>query len=196
MTTANTHEARTTALRAARAKDSDHKRQRVLTAIEAMEATGSPITFTAVAAAAGVSRWLVYSEGVREQVETARRRQGDHGTPGPSSPHVDTQRSTPASLRTDLAVAREEIRRLRTERDKLVQRMRLQLGAEIEGADRAQLIVRVADLETVNRRLVAERDARAAEADEGHRRVRGLEDELTAARESLRRTIRDQNRSR
>ena len=196
MTTATTHEARTTALRAARAKDSDHKRRRVLTAIEAMEATGSPITFTAVAAAAGVSRWLVYSEGVREQVETARRRQGDHGTPRPSSAHLDTQRSTPASLRTDLAVAREEIRRLRTERDKLVQRMRLQLGAEIEGADRAQLIARVADLETVNRRLVAERDARAAEADTGRGRVRELEDELTAARESLRRTIRDQNRSR
>ncbi len=196
MTTARAHEARTAMLRAARANDSDHKRQRVVTAIEAMEATGSPITFTAVAAAAGVSRWLVYREGVREQVETARRRQGEQATPRASSPHLDEQRSTPASVRTDLAIARQEIRRLRAERDKLVQRMRWQLGAEIEGPDRAQLIARVADLEAVNRRLVAESDARVAEADTGRHRVRELEDELTAARESLRRTIRDQNRSR
>ena len=40
MTTSTAHEARTTVLRAARAKESDHKRQRVLTAIEAMEAAG------------------------------------------------------------------------------------------------------------------------------------------------------------
>ncbi|MEX2658339.1 MAG: hypothetical protein WD232_01485, partial [Acidimicrobiales bacterium] len=109
-----------------------------------MESTGSPITFTAVAAAADVSRWLVYSEGVREQVEAARRRQDDQATPRPSSLHPDKQRRTPASLRTDLAVAREEIRRLRAEVDRLTQRLRLQLGAEIEGPDRAQLIERVA----------------------------------------------------
>ena len=99
------------------------------------------------------------------------------------------------SLRTDLAIAREEIRRLRAERDRLAQRLRLQLGAEIEGPDKAQLITRVADLEAVNRQLVAERDARGAEIDASKRRIRGLEDDLSAARESLRRVIRDQNRA-
>jgi hypothetical protein len=60
--------------------------------------------------------------------------------------------------------------------------------------DRAQLTARVADLETINRRLVAERDARAIEADTANRRVAELEDELSAARESLRRVIKSHNR--
>ncbi len=97
------------------------------------------------------------------------------------------------SLRTDLAIARNEISRLRAERDKLLGRLRLQLGAEIEGPDRAELITRVATLEDTARRLAAERDARAAEASHAQQRIGELEDELTAARESLRRVIRQAN---
>jgi predicted nucleic acid-binding Zn-ribbon protein len=100
----------------------------------------------------------------------------------------------PASLRTDLALARDEIRRLRAERDKLRGRLRLQLGAEIDGPDPAELITRVADLESLTRQLLAERDARATEASHAQRRVRELEDDLTAARESLRRVIKQRNR--
>ena len=55
--------------------------------------------------------------------------------------------------------------------------------------------VRVADLETINRQLVTERDARAIESDTAKRRVTELEDELSAARESLRRVIKAQNRA-
>ena len=69
-----------------------------------------------------------------------------------------------------------------------------QLGAEIEQPDRAELIARVAALEAANRQYLAERDARATEADTAQRRVEQLEDDLTAARESLRRVIRDTNR--
>jgi hypothetical protein len=76
---------------------------------------------------------------------------------------------------------------------KLRARLRLQLGAEIEGPDRAQLIARVASLEAASRQLAAERDARAAEASHAQHRIRELEDELTAARESLRRVIRQAN---
>jgi hypothetical protein len=198
MTTTSPAQARSAALKAARAKDSQDKRRRVLAAIEALEATGASITFPAVAKAAGVSTWLVYTEGIREHVEAARRRQADRSvgaaSPGPALP--DKQRATPASLRTDLAIAREEIRRLRAEHDKLRKRLRLHLGAEIEGPDRAELIARVADLEAVNRQLVAERDARAAEADSTRRRVDELQDDLTAVRESLRRVIRAENRGR
>ena len=43
-------------------------------------------------------------------------------------------------------------------------------------------------------RLAAERDARAAEASHAQRRIRELEDELTAAREGLRRVIRQASR--
>jgi len=189
--------ARSTAMRAARAEHSQDKRARALAAIEALEAAGASITFPAVAKAAGVSTWLTYAEGIREHVEAARRRQTDGDIAAASHSSVsDKHRATPASLRTDLAVAREEIRRLRTERDKLYRRLRLHLGAEIEGPDRAQLIARIAELETVNRQLVAERDARGAEADTTRRRVVELEDELTAVRESLRRVIRAENRGR
>jgi hypothetical protein len=158
---------RTAALKAARAKESNDKRRRVLQTLNAMETAGQPITAAAVAAAAGVSTWLVYAEGIREHLDAARHRQ---------------------------AVARHEIHRLRTDLDRLRSRLRLQLGAEIEQPDRAELITRVAALEAANRQFLAERDARAPEADTAQRRVEQLEDDLTAARESLRRVIRDTNR--
>ena len=186
---------RTQAMLTARAKDSRDKRQRALAAIQALEAAGTPVTATTVATAAGVSTWLVYAHGVREQLEAARRRQADR-EPGASTaaPPGRGEPVSHASLRTDLAVARDEIRRLRAERDKLRARLRLQLGAEIEGPDRAELIARAATLEASCRQLAVERDARAAEASHAQHRIRELEDELTAAREGLRRVIRQANR--
>jgi hypothetical protein len=186
---------RTQAMLAARAKASHDKRQRALAAVQDLEAAGAPVTATAVATAAGVSTWLVYADGVREQLEAARRRQAQREpAPSTAAPPGRSEPVSQASLRTDLAVARDEIRRLRAERDKLRARLRLQLGAEIEGPDRAELIARVATLEAASRQLVAERDARAAEASHAQRSIRELEDELTAARESLRRAIRQANR--
>jgi hypothetical protein len=186
---------RTQAMLAARAKASHDKRQRALAAVQDLEAAGTPVTATAVATAAGVSTWLVYADGVREHIEAAQRRQADR-EPGPSAAATPGrgQPVSQASLRTGLAVARDEIRQLRAERDKLRARLRLQLGAEIEGPDRAELIARVANLEAASRQLAAERDARAAEASHAQRRIRELEDELTAAREGLRRVIRQANR--
>ena len=180
---------------AARAKASHDKRQQVLTAVQALEAAGTPVTPTAVAAAARVSTWLVYADGVREHIQAARCRQAERGhAPGPAVPPGHGEPVTQASLRTELAVARDEIRRLRAEHDKLRARLRLQLGAEIDGPDRAELIARVASLEASSRQLATERDARAAEASHAQRRTRELEDDLAAARESLRRAIRQANR--
>jgi hypothetical protein len=194
MSTTAANQARAAALKAARAKDSKLKRRQALAALEAMEASGASITFAAVANVAGVSTWLVYAPGIREHIDAARSRQANTSpgnTPALSGKHP----MTPASLRTDLAIAREQIKTLRAERDKLQQRLRLQLGAEIEGPDRAHLTARVADLEAVNRRLVAERDARSIETDTAKRHVAEFEDELSAARESLRRVIKSQNRT-
>ena len=186
---------RTKAMLAARARDSQDKRRRALAAVQSLEATGTPVTATAVATAAGVSTWLVYADGIREHIEAARRRQAEREpAPGPAAPPARGEPVTQASLRTDLAVARAEIRRLRADTGKLRARLRLQLGAEIEGPDRAELIARVATLEAASRQLAAERDARAAEASHAQQRARELEDELTAARESLRRVIRQANR--
>jgi hypothetical protein len=186
---------RTAGLRAARTQDSHDKRRRALTAIHTLEAADTPITAAAVARAAGVSTWLLYTDGVREHLDAARRRQAQTSS-GPSRAVAPADQAplTPASLRTDLALARAEISRLRAEHDKLRHRLRLQLGAEIDGPDRAELITRVADLESLTRQLLTERDARTAEADLAQRRIRELEDDLTAARESLRRVIKDHNR--
>jgi hypothetical protein len=82
MSTAAADEARTAALKAARAKDSELKRARALATLEAMEASGASITFTAVANAAGVSTWLVYAHGIREHIDAARARQ-PHDGPAP-----------------------------------------------------------------------------------------------------------------
>jgi hypothetical protein len=186
---------RTQAMVAARAKASHNKRQRVLAAVQALESAGTPVTATAVAATARVSTWLVYADGVREHVLAARHRQAERGepSPGPTARPTPAEPASQQSLRTDLAIARNEISRLRAERDKLLGRLRLQLGAEIEGPDRAELITRVATLEDTARRLAAERDARAAEASHAQQRIGELEDELTATRESLRRVIRQAN---
>ena len=188
---------RTAALKAARAKDSNDKRRRVLQTVKAMESAGQPITASAVAATAGVSTWLVYADGIREHLDAARARQRqavDVAPPLAAGPRTAQQPVTAAGLRTDLAVARHEIHRLRTDLDKLRGRLRLQLGAEIEQPDRAELIARVAALEAANRQFLAERDASAAQAETAQHRAEQLEDELTAARESLRRVIRATNR--
>jgi hypothetical protein len=184
---------RTAGLRAARAEDSASKRRRAHEAIDTLEAAGTPVTATAVANAAGVSTWLIYADGLREHLDQARRRQA-LPAPSPARQLAGQAPPTPASLRTDLALARDEIRRLRADNDKLRRRLRLQLGAEIDGPSRAELTTRAADLETVNRQLLAERDARTTEAEHVQRRIRDLEDDLTAARESLRRVIKEQNR--
>jgi hypothetical protein len=186
---------RADALRAARAADSAAKRNRVRQAIDTLETAGTTVTAAAVARTARVSTWLVYTDGLREHLEAARRRQA---TPPAAPARTATGRTppTPASLRTDLALAREEIRRLRAEHSKLRDRLRLQLGAELDGPDTSALIARVADLETLTRTLTAERDARAAEAHQAQRRIRDLEDDLTAARETLRKVIKDRNKPR
>ncbi|QIZ37233.1 hypothetical protein [Saccharopolyspora sp. ASAGF58] len=186
---------RTAGLRAARAKDSADKRRRALTAIHALEAAGTPITAAAVARTAGVSTWLVYTDGLREQLDAARRRQTPPASSGPRTTRPGNPAPpTPAGLRTDLALAQAEIRRLRTDNDKLRHRLRLQLGTEIDGPDPRELITRVADLESLTRQLLAERDARTTETNDAQRRIHELEDDLTAARESLRRVIKDHNR--
>jgi hypothetical protein len=194
MTTEPGRDARAAALRAARAKDSQLKRRRALDAVHALETADAPITAAAVASIAGVSTWLVYAAGIREHLHAAQQRQAERTQTPQTLPPRDRPAATPDSLRTDLAIARQEIRRLRAEHDQLRARLRLHLGAEIEGPDRAELITRVATLETVNRQLAAERDARTTEADHAQRRIHELDDELTAARESLRRVIRATNR--
>ena len=79
-------------------------------AIERLDRSGQPITFSAVAAAAGVSRtWLYRNPAIRDLI-TRLRTQQSH----PARTRA-AQRATTASLRARLDAAAQEINRLRAE---------------------------------------------------------------------------------
>ena len=79
-------------------------------AIARLDRTGQPVNFSAVAAAAGVSRASLYRDpGIRDLI--SRLRSG----PARSAATRAAQRATAESLRARLNAAREEITRLRAE---------------------------------------------------------------------------------
>ncbi|MBA2811557.1 hypothetical protein E0500_030580 [Streptomyces sp. KM273126] len=174
----------------ARRRVSLDKRQRVLTALTALEQQGKRITHAAVARTAGVSTWLTYAEGIREHIQAAQQRQ--HPT-APSPAHT---RSTSATLRTELELARQEIRTLREDRDRMRQAVQHQLGQQLDALDTRNLTARVEELARTNQRL---EDSLQQATDDNHQllaRVRSLETDLAAARTSLRRMIREENTNR
>lgn len=176
-------------LAASRRKDSREKRAKVLAVVDEMVARGDAVTFTSVAKAAGVSNWLVYAEGVREHIETARKQQAGKG-------RRDRQAGlspSAASLQTDLELSRQEIAELRAERDRLKAAMQRQLGQQLDQIGSADLIARVEELTRQNDELATERDTLRLEKTELEARVEELEDDLAAARSSLRRMIRAEN---
>jgi len=107
----------------ARAAAERHQKtlERASDAIERLDRTGRPVTFSAVAAAAGVSRaWLYRHPGIRDLISSLR------SSPATSSPAA--QRATAESLRARLDAARDEITRLRTENATLRHQLARQLG--------------------------------------------------------------------
>ncbi|MFI1453962.1 DUF6262 family protein [Streptomyces roseus] len=176
-------------LKAARQRDSADKRGRVLKAVQDMLHGNRRITFATVAREAGVSSWLVYAPGLRERIDQARARQAAQG-------HHDQQsgrKVSTASEQTDLLLARQEIKRLRTENDQLRRQARVHIGQQVEQLGNHDLVDRVNELTEENLRLsTAERQATTQNA-ELQQRVAELEDDLSAARTSLRRMIRSQN---
>ncbi|OWA01572.1 hypothetical protein B9W68_30350 [Streptomyces sp. CS227] len=185
----NDRNARVERLRASRAKDSEEKTKRALDAVDGLLRSGRLITVSQVARDAAVSTWFVYNQPqVHQAVQdgiTAQRTRGRQNSHTPDASQV-----SPAGLRTDLALAREEIKDLKKERDRLRNRVRLSLGAELEGVNQHELIERVQQIEqrnTVLEQALSEaRDQIAAL--EGQ--LREAEDDLTAARASLRRAMR------
>ncbi|MFG2628724.1 DUF6262 family protein [Streptomyces sp. NPDC048473] len=185
----NDRNARVERLRVSRAKDSEDKTRRALDAVDGLLRSGRRITVTQVAREASVSTWFVYNQPqVHQAVQdgiTAQRARGRQNSLIPEASQVSQ-----AGLRTDLALAREEIKDLKKERDRLRNRVRLSLGAELEGVNRNELIERVQQIEQRNtaleQALSEARDQIAAL--EGQ--LREAEDDLTAARASLRRAMR------
>jgi hypothetical protein len=79
-------------------------------AIERLDRSGQVITFSAVAAAAGVSRtWLYRNPGIRDLITRLR------SSPSRTASTPAAHRATADSLRARLDAAREEISRLRAE---------------------------------------------------------------------------------
>jgi chromosome segregation ATPase len=164
----------------ARLKASQDKRSAVTQALTAMVAAGEMVTFATVAKRARVSTWLVYSPGVRDQVQYAiDQQQQVADAPVRTAPRVD-------SLRTDLALARQEIHELRRDREELRARLSETLGRQLTNLSTAPLV------ERLNRVTGELSEARATNATLSTQ-VEALQEDLIAARTSLRKMIRDQN---
>jgi hypothetical protein len=178
---------RSQALQAARQRDSQTKRAHVRATVEKMLLAGDPVTFTTVARTAGVSTWLVYAEGVREHIQAAIQQQAaDPNNRRPEDP------ASIASLRTDLAIAREEITRLRGDNTKLRHNAQRLLGQRLEQATNGDLLARVDELVTENRSLTEKLRTTARDNSNLRKQITELE-EVAAARTALRRMIREQS---
>jgi Family of unknown function (DUF6262) len=94
-------------------------------AIKRLDRSGQPLTFSAVAAAAGVSRtWLYRNPGIRDLITRLRTE-----PPRPASTPA-AQRATTESLRARLDAARQEITRLRAENSTLRDQAARHLGQQ------------------------------------------------------------------
>jgi hypothetical protein len=94
-------------------------------AIERLDRSGQPVTFSAVAAAAGVSRaWLYRNPGIRDLITRLRTQ------PARTASTRAAQRATADSLRARLDAAHQEITRLRAENTTLRQKAARHLGQQ------------------------------------------------------------------
>ncbi|MGW1761670.1 hypothetical protein [Streptomyces mirabilis] len=175
----------------ARRRDSLDKRQRALAALTALERDGTKITHVAVARTARVSTWLTYTDGIREHIQAARHRQAS--TPPP--PPTQGTPTTPAGLRAELHLARQEIKDLRQERDRLRDALRHQLGQQLDTLHAPDLTHRIDELTRHNHQLADQLQHATKDNAALRHRTASLEEELTATRTSLRRMIRDENRN-
>ncbi|MEU0414697.1 DUF6262 family protein [Streptomyces griseorubiginosus] len=174
----------------ARQKDSRDKRARVLSVVEQLIADDEPVTFTGVARAANVSHWLVYADGVREHIEAARRRQGRA-----AANRARAGAKEPAGWKLEKQLLREDNRRLREEVDRLKGAVRRSLGQQLDQFGAADLGTRVDELTVENQDLQAERDRALAQVKELTEQLSESQDDLAAARASLRRMIRTENQT-
>jgi hypothetical protein len=101
--------------------------------IERLDRSGQPVTFSAVAAAAGVSRtWLYRNPSIRDLITRLRTE--------PSQPASTpaAQRATAESLRARLDAARQEVTRLRAENATLREQAARHLGQQRAQEHRTQ----------------------------------------------------------
>ena len=175
-------------LREARRTDSERKRNNVFRTVDQMKHDGVDITFAAVARTAKVSSWLVYADGVREYIEAARKSQAT----APAKAQPVGRSASEASLRTDLELARQDNRALRGELARLKHILRERLGEQLDATSSETLRQRVDHLTEATDRYRNENLQLRAELAQVRDQLGTAEDDVTAARESLRRMIREQ----
>jgi chromosome segregation ATPase len=182
------------ALRRARRADGNLKRQHALDAIEAIEASGEPISFPAVARRAGVSVSLLYADReLAGRIAASRDRQRQAGRDRawqlPARSLVTEQ-----SLRVELANAKDQVRRLSEEVAALRKRLARQLGTEADAARGLALAPALDELEHRAAELEAENHRQRDQIARLDADGRELADTLEAARAMNRELMNELNR--
>jgi hypothetical protein len=182
------------ALRRARRNDARRKRQQALDAIEAIEASGEPISFPAVARRAVVSLSMLYADReLADRIAATRDRQRQAGHDRawklPARSLVTEQ-----SLRVELANAKDHIRRLTEEVAALRRRLGRQLGADADLARGLALAPALDALEERAAELEAENHRQRQEISRLEADGRELADTLEAARAMNRELMNELNR--
>ena len=175
-------------LREARLNESMRKRAAVFRAVDSMRRDGTNITYAAVARAAGVSQWLVYAEGVRDYIADAR----DSQMAQPPQAKRLGNKASAASLRADLELARQDNKTLRSEVSRLKSILQERLGERLDAQSHESLRRRIDELTDVNARFHSEIAQLTTELTSTRDQLVIAEEDLAAARTSLRRMIRNQ----
>jgi chromosome segregation ATPase len=172
---------RTRALHEAKRADSRRKRNRATATVKRLVDSGSRVSFARVAREANVSTWLVYNSAeLKTTIQAAINHQNVEGVK--QAPARPVTAASNASLMTDLALARAEIKSLKQERDTLRKRIERVLGDEIREVDRSQLIERITELEQLLR--TAHTDL--ADASKTITKLTGHTEELTEQLDAVR----------
>ena len=111
----------------AAARRHERTRAKAIQALRELDRAGTPVTFAAVAQAAGVSRsWLYTQPDISDQIRRLRQKTSGTGAAGaiPAG-----QRATDASLRARLAAALDRNKQLADENARLRRRLAHALGA-------------------------------------------------------------------
>jgi Family of unknown function (DUF6262) len=111
---------------AAAHRRAEQTRQRAVTALRRMDATGQRVTFDAVSRAAGVSRsWLYAQPDLRAEIQRLRQR---HPATPPAQAPPQRQRASDTSLLRRLEAATARIRQLETDNQQLRDALARALG--------------------------------------------------------------------
>lgn len=185
----SSRDARVAHLRRARRSDSAAKTARAQRAIGDLLNAGQRVSFARVAREADVSTSFVYNKpAIKAAIRDAMRDQAQHGVEAAEVPRPE--RATPASLHTDLALAREEIQELKRERDALKRRVQLALGAEIDNVAQADLVNRIQDLEHENQALARDLTEARSRAERLAKQREESEETIASLRLVLRKAMR------